>query len=352
MKTRQSNLELLRIIGILMIVMMHFTSQSGISTGGNPLAILLSSGGRVAVNVFLLIGCWFMVDAPFRAERIVKLYLQVVFYSIPITLLMFAIGEGGGFRNLFQGLVPFFGRSVWFASAYISLIALSPFLNKVFLLPLAALRKLVLLLFVLFVIVSTIPNFSPIDYIADFTWFCVIYIFTGWAKRDQFFDRLGSRGLCLALALLTYGSLCSAACWLPLGGLVTYWLANIKSAPSFLVALFTFAFFLKLDIGSKRWINLAARSVFAVYVIHQIPAFVHYEWHTIFRADWLSQQSVAAQALGIPAIAILVFVGATLIDTLRIWLEPHYLRLRPVKWLVDRITVSVPHCAPSDAEAQ
>lgn len=33
MKTRQSNLELLRIIGILMIVMMHFCGQGGALLG-------------------------------------------------------------------------------------------------------------------------------------------------------------------------------------------------------------------------------------------------------------------------------------------------------------------------------
>ena len=333
--SRASNIELLRILGILMIVMMHFCGQGGFPVVHNPAVAFLASAGRLSVNIFLLIGCWFMVDAPFRPARIVKLYLQVVFYSIPITLLMLAMGEDGGFRNLFQGLVPFFGRSVWFASAYISLIALSPFLNKVFLLPLPALRKLVLLLFILFVVVSTIPNFSPIDYIADFTWFCVVYIFTGWAKRDRFFERLGNKWLCLSFAALMYGALCSLACWLPLGGLVGYWSANIKSAPAFAIALFTFAFFLKLDIGCRKWINFAARSVFAVYVIHQIPAFMHYEWHTIFHADWLIRQSVVMQSVGIPAVAVLVFAGASLIDALRIWLEPHYLALRPVQWLVN-----------------
>lgn len=338
MKTRQSNLELLRIVSILMIVMMHFCSQGGITANGNLPIALLASGGRIAVNVFLLIGCWFMVDSPFRPERIVKIYLQVVFYSIPITLLMLALGESGGFRNLFQGLVPFFGRSVWFASAYISLIALSPFLNKVFLLPLPALRKLVLHLSVLFVVVSTIPNFSPVDYIADFTWFCVIYIFTGWAKRDHFFERLGNKWGCLALSVLMYCALCALTCWGPLGCLANYWTANIKSGPAFAIAIFSFAFFHKLNIGCRKWINLAARSVFAVYIIHQIPAFMHYEWHNMFRAEWLVQQSSFVQALGIIAVAVLVFVGATIIDSLRIWLEPRYLRQSLVQWLIGKLS--------------
>ena len=338
MKTRQSNLELLRIIGILMIVMMHFCSQGGIAANGSLPIALLTSGGRIAVNLFLLIGCWFMVDTSFRPERVVKLYLQVAFYSIPITLLMLVLGEAGGFRNVLQGLVPFFGRSVWFASAYISLIFLSPFLNKVFLLPLYALRKLVLLLSVLFVIVSTIPNFSPVDYIADFTWFCVIYIFTGWAKRDHFFERLGNKWGCLALSILMYCVLCALTCWGSLGGLANYWTANIKSGPAFAIAIFTFAFFLKLDIGSIKGINFAARSVFAVYIIHQIPAFVHYEWRTLFRAEWLAQHPPVVQALGIFTVAVTVFVGATLIDSLRIWLEPSYLRLSLVQRLIGKLS--------------
>lgn len=339
MANRTSNLELLRIIGIMMIIMMHFCGQGGLSATHNPAVAFLASAGRLSVNIFLLIGCWFMVDAPFRPERIAKLYLQVVFYSVPITLLMLAMGECGGFRNLAQGIIPFFGRSVWFASAYISLIALSPFLNKIFLLPLPSLRRLVVLLFAFFVIVSTIPNFSPIDYVADFTWFCVIYIFTGWARRDRFFERLGSKWLCLALAALTYGALGASICWFQLGGLAYYWSANIKSAPAFFIALFTFAFFLKLDIGSRKWINRAARSVFAVYIIHQIPAFMHYEWHVLFRADWLAHQTVAVQAIGILSVAISVFIAASMIDIVRLKIEPLYLKSRPVKWFTEKLAI-------------
>lgn len=46
--SRQSSLEILRIFGILMIVMMHFSSQGGIPTSGNLPITLLTSGGRIA----------------------------------------------------------------------------------------------------------------------------------------------------------------------------------------------------------------------------------------------------------------------------------------------------------------
>ena len=93
---RQSNIELLRIFAILMVVMGHFIRQSGLlesETGINSTVnVLFGSGGRIAVNVFLLIGSWFMVDSTFRPGKALRLYLETVFYCIPITLLMICLG--------------------------------------------------------------------------------------------------------------------------------------------------------------------------------------------------------------------------------------------------------------------
>lgn len=320
-----------------MIVMMHFCGQGGLSSAGDPAVAFLGGGGRMAVNIFLLIGCWFMVDSPFRPERIAKLYAQVLWYSIPITLAMWAIGEHGSVRNVIQGLVPFFGRSVWFASAYISLIALSPFLNRVFLLSLRDLRRLMLLLAVLYGIVSTIPNFSPIDYVADFTWFCVVYLFVGWAKRERLFDRLPEAKACLALSLLAYCAVSFATCWTSARPLTIYWMSNIKSLPSFLIALFAFVGFLKLDIGTKPIVNFAARSVFAVYIVHQIPAFMNFEWHTIFKVDSVATMSCAHRAACIVLIALSVLLCASLVDLIRLRLEKAYLQTRPFVWLTKKL---------------
>ena len=63
--TRQSNFELLRILAILMVIIGHFIRQSGlleseVATTGF-INIILGSAGRIAVNIFLLIGSRFMV---------------------------------------------------------------------------------------------------------------------------------------------------------------------------------------------------------------------------------------------------------------------------------------------------
>ena len=90
---------------MLAIVSGHLLSQStlaGVEGTNHILAMLLGSGVRIGVNVFLLLGVWFMVDAKFKAERIVRLYLEVFFYSVPITICMLLMGEACGLRNVLQ----------------------------------------------------------------------------------------------------------------------------------------------------------------------------------------------------------------------------------------------------------
>ena len=338
---RKSNLELLRILAILSIVCGHLLSQSRLTDaeGTNRiLAMLLGSGVRIGVNVFLLLGVWFMVDARFKAERIVRLYLEVVFYSVPITCCMLLAGHAGGARNVIQGLLPFFGRAVWFASAYISLIALSPFLNRVFLLPLKAQQTLLGLLIVLFCIVPTIPCSTPLDYLADFTWLCVVYLLVGMWKKSNMGMRFRGRWRFLLAGAVLYLALVAARCVPQTQAVADYWIVNIKSLPNFICAVFVFVGFLRLDIGSNRCINAAARPVFAVYIIHQVPAFIQFQWDTIFRADQLLGESPLVFASGTIGIALAVFIGASIIDFFRRrFFEPFYMSVAPVKWLVAKI---------------
>ena len=83
---------------------------------------------------------------------------------------------------------------------------------------------------------------------------------------------------------------------------------------------------------------MAARSVFAVYVVHQVPAFIHFQWVSVFQAEQLLGASPLVFACGSAAIALAVFVGVSMVDFFR-WryLEPQYMSFAPVKWLVSKI---------------
>ena len=339
---RKSNLELLRILAMLAIVSGHLLSQSSLVnvTGTNHiLAMLLGSGVRIGVNVFLILGVWFMVDAKFKAERIVRLYLEVFFYSVPITICMLLMGEAGGLRNVLQGVLPFFGRSVWFASAYISLIALSPFLNHFFTLTARMQRTLLAVLIFLFCLVPTIPCSTPLDYLADFTWFCIVYLVIGIIKKENLLERVRGAKRFLLAGCAVYSALVGMLLITVTHPIADYWIVNIKSLPNFLCAFLIFFGFLRLDFGVVKGINFAARSVFAVYIVHQTPAFIHYQWNVLCRADSFVNASPAVFAGVVAGISFAVFLVVSAVDFIRLrFLEPHYMASTPVKWICSKIS--------------
>ncbi len=127
---RQSNFELLRIIAMLLIVSGHFYHQTyGYHQEGGIIVQFLSSGARIAVNLFLMIGVWFMVDKKFEARRLFKIWNTVWFWSVLLTLAVLFMGVRVSLYNCITAFFPIIFYKLWFASAYFILILLSPMLN-------------------------------------------------------------------------------------------------------------------------------------------------------------------------------------------------------------------------------
>ena len=317
-RDRNSSIEILRILAMVMIVVGHFGVQSLIATAGDPcnraVVGFIGSGGRLAVNIFLLIGTWFMVDAPFRPERIIKIYLQVALYTIPLTILMIVLGMAGDARNIIQGLLPFFGRPLWFATAYISLIALTPFLNQVFRLDNVNLGRLVGVLLFCFSAVSTIPSFTAAEYPAELAWFLLVYIFMGWAKRTMFFDRLPSKWWSFALGFGILFALSAARKVPGVDWAASYWLDHLPTLPNFIVAVLIFNFFRSVNLGSVRIVNWMSSSVFAVYIVHQTPAFRECLWNVLWRAETLASAPRVFFVVWLFAMLMALFMIVTAID--------------------------------------
>lgn len=66
-RERNSSFELLRIIAMLAIVFGHVAAQAFdreiLSTGNNNFLLILGSGSRIGVNLFVMIGVWFLTDS-------------------------------------------------------------------------------------------------------------------------------------------------------------------------------------------------------------------------------------------------------------------------------------------------
>lgn len=298
MIVRQSNFELLRIISMLLIISGHFYGQSqGYHKAGNFPVLLFSSGARVAVNLFLMIGVWFMVDKKFKAERIFKIWNTVWFWSVILTSLVIIEGFPISIFGCITAIFPILFWNLWFASAYIVLLLLAPYLDlfcqnivKVYGRPGGGkITYFIILLFVLVIGQSTyVPLFMD-------TWFCAIIYFmfvyvTMWFYKRKKVIFHHNKWFVLSLGLILYTIFVFVANYENslhplLSDICSRYLSDYKCLPNFLISSSIFYFIMNTDIGCMKWINLLSSVSFGVYVIHQVPFFRDYLWLYILRID-------------------------------------------------------------------
>ena len=146
-RERMANLELLRCIAIMMVIVLHYLGKSDLlaalteeSLGSVGVAAwFLESFCIVAVNVYMLISGYFLCMSTYKASRLIKLYLQVWFYSVGVGVLAIAVGifpwQEVTIHDLLTFVFPVSMEHYWFITAYVFLYILLPFVG-------GALRKM------------------------------------------------------------------------------------------------------------------------------------------------------------------------------------------------------------------
>lgn len=103
-KHRESNLELFRILTMLLIVTHHYVVLSGLPDEimADPLSLksiylyIFGAWGKIGINCFVLITGYFMCTSRITLRKFVKLVGEVEFYSVTIYLMFYT----GGVRTL------------------------------------------------------------------------------------------------------------------------------------------------------------------------------------------------------------------------------------------------------------
>ncbi|MDO4294185.1 MAG: acyltransferase [Eubacteriales bacterium] len=290
---RQANFELLRICAMFMVVVLHWISasralpeDSGALDGTGAAAVVLESFCIVAVNVYVLIGGYFLSEAGFSLRRVLRLIGQTLFYTllIPPVLTLLGVLPAAALTDVYRlwsSLFPVQSGQYWFVSAYVILCLFSPFLNE-------GLRRLdkrrlqqLLAAFLFFFCIG--KSLSPLQFATDrygydFGWFCVVYLTGGYLRRYGLpFFQNARRGFLVyaASALLTAGAellLTVLAARFP--GLAYY--ASVPFHYNYLLCLTgavgLFYGFSGLSVGegmAERLILGASPAVLGVYLIHQ-----------------------------------------------------------------------------------
>lgn len=201
---RQLNYEILRIVAMLMIVCLHYLSKSGLL--GNPsrsemgaaayFAWIIEAFCLVAVNVYILISGYFGTAKISNADNksafeIIKkpliIWKQVLFYSFVIGMIALLTGMRQFDKyQFFSYIFPVVTEHYWFATSYIILCLLMPFLNEgIKKLAKNELKLLIISMLVIFsVSKSVIPMQLPWDkYGYDVLWFIVVYLSGAYIRR-------------------------------------------------------------------------------------------------------------------------------------------------------------------------
>ncbi len=339
---RNSNLELLRIIAILAIIAYHFEVQCirkiiPADTIQYCFAMFLGSFGRTGVNVFVLIGAWFLIDLPFRSMRVVRLYLATILYTVPITLIILFLGvksDGVSGKELFAAFTPFTSGPLWFVSCYLFLLLVSPFLNiLIHTLSPHMYRTLYWILLVVLVFMANRRGIPGHFFFKSDAFFMVaLYLIVGYWKTIQL-PFFASRSWAL-LSILVLIAGCAAFCagyYFSIGRYRAieyicrqshdYLTREIQSVFCFWLAGAAFFFFQSFSFSSNM-VNRIAKNVLGVYLLHATPCLAPVMWAWFHVEKWWNTPYFLLGELGVIAA---VFTGCWLVDNAREWLmKPLY----------------------------
>lgn len=323
---RQSNIELLRIISMMAVILVHLDGASlglptpgGISdcTASDAWRIVTESITIIGVNCFTLISGYFGIRA--RLSGLLRFTLMCIFYAVGIYLaanlfLIFVQHQQPQFfwKGLLESVMVYTHTDLWYVPAYLLLYLLSPMIN-------AAVDSLPLNKFRLWLALFILANvwcgwlweggFNPSGYTA----FQLIMMYLiGRYLALRFRDGMPRRMRVVSISVYVASTLLTAviALWMKPGMVYAY---NAPWVIISSVALFLFFTTLRIRSGA---INTLATGAFAAYLIHKNPLI----WGNFIKPtalDYWADGSLWQYTIFCLVFASLIYLVSTAVELVR-----------------------------------
>ena len=304
-------------------------------------------GGKVGVNVFVLISGYFLVASEstvVNIRRLFKFWGQLLFYSMGL-FLVFALlhTQDCSIKTLIRSLTPVTATTWWFASAYFMLYLIHPFLN-LFLGSLS--KRAYQSLLVVMILVWSVPSaftHGAFRYIqgGSLSWFVILYAIAGYARLHGFNKRLTSKTYCLLFlgsSSLTYLSyvvfVIMGIRWSVFATHASHFY-GMEKISTLMTSVSLFMAFVTMKMNHHRWVNILASTTFGVYLIHDYALSRPLLWHDVF-GNSQYQDSLLLIPYSI-VVVIVVYVSCAVIDLVRLKVfEKPYMVLVDCLW--DRVS--------------
>ena len=135
---RNYGVEYLRMISMYFIVVLHVLGQGGILNNLQPLSIkydvmyLLEGVVYCAVNCFAIISGYGMSMGKTKYNKLISLWLQVLFYSVVLTVIVAVFMPGRVTKSdILKAFFPLMSDRYWYFTSYFVLYLCTPILNRV-----------------------------------------------------------------------------------------------------------------------------------------------------------------------------------------------------------------------------
>lgn len=328
-KTRSANMDLLRIVSMLLIILLHSIDHSGVLEASETASLPMQLWIRftymlvqVSVNCYVLLSGYFLVKSKFRLQKLLILWLETVFYTLIIRIVFIATGQVAfSITSLLSSFIPVFTGRYWFITIYFGLYLVFPFLN----IAINAMNKkqhllLNIVLFILFsVMISLHPAFKGMNSGAGWglAWFVVLYFIAAYLRLH--YNANGKKLRYILVWLVSSGLL--AVCYAFVrgkSGMLTNVLSNqyrYDSVFAYISSVCLLLVFVNTKFNNaflNRIVTFIAPSTLGVYLIHAQADLSPWLWDVLRMPEKMNTVMFpliqVAMVLGIFAVCILIDV--------------------------------------------
>ncbi len=331
---RVTNLELYRIITMLLIVAHHYVVNSGLTYANGPITdnplsshsiflLLFGAWGKTGINCFVLFSGYFMCQKNITLKKFVKLLCEIMFYRIVISSIFWITGfEKFTISGLVKVIIPIWNLGTGFFSAYLIFYLFIPFLNVLIhhLSETQHVRLLALVSFSYIFLGTFRPFFSvTMNYTS---WFIVLYLISSYIRLypKKIFENTRIWRISTIICIFISSISVLVCTWLSmkLGKSLYYiFVSDSNTLLAVLTSISSFLYFRNMKIPQNKFINTVASTTFGVLCIHaNSDAMRQWLWQDMLNnVGYYYSSFCLVHAIGS---VIIVFTICSCIDYLRI----------------------------------
>ena len=335
-KKRFSNLELARLVAIVLIILYHITIfrrdadslriyDSGFQFG-QIWAYSLQMWGLTGVGIFFLISGWFLQEVEkVDVKKVILIILAVYFYNTidMVVSIICGFNDKSLIYNLYSIMIS--PLKFWYIPAYVFMYITAPWIRRI-VKTISAEKLGRVLTFTTLVLPIFSSLFGGGITLSDCGFAVYYFVLVIWMKNnpDNMFEKHKRKILISCVLFVFICAMSSTLLFHRVPGRIFEIIAGRFSIIQIITAISLFYMFMNLNIGSVAVINRLAACTLGVYLIHESEIVRYFIWQKLIPlGEKFSDKKYPIYVfIGL----IIILIGSLIIELLRQELLEKYIK--------------------------